>query len=502
MDVFTKKWNVSDLELFLKENMLMINDFFNYEYTKVIYSKEEIGNFVLNNANVLENLNFSLSYNNAFISVLLEYCSRFSLSSAITRLFSIVDKCSVKIDKRIRATEQYICNIDSNTTLINRFETICEILLEALLDEEDNDIKIITIVLSYYAKIVLDTHSHIQFSQQIQSRINEFKKRKEFSFLDNNFINEAISFDYNQNEETYIQIQKIIDGLLDKTLKEVDILQDFLEETLIEQDTEYSNLLSDIKMSFDLIRRIAKEKNDGSLNVGRGVKIIESEEELFSYMRRFGFMHKCKLESAFDYLPNNFSSKVNIFDWGCGQGIASMVYLERFPIDSVSKIVLIEPSVIAIKRASLHVKKYSSSIEIRTVAKNLDDLTKNDLIIENNGITIHLFSNILDIEDYSQRRLFNLIEETQSEENIFICVSPYINDARNDRVDSIKRYFHKRYNSFELLAEKENSKNKYNAFWNCNNYYRFNRICDINRHKNCGCNNKWTRVLRVFKVKF
>lgn len=57
------------------------------------------------------------------------------------------------------------------------------------------------------------------------------------------------------------------------------------------------------------------------------MKILESEEELFEYMKRFGNMHKAKLQSALEeHFPQKFSLKVNIIDWGCGQGIASMIF--------------------------------------------------------------------------------------------------------------------------------------------------------------------------------
>jgi cyclopropane fatty-acyl-phospholipid synthase-like methyltransferase len=44
-------------------------------------------------------------------------------------------------------------------------------------------------------------------------------------------------------------------------------------------------------------------------------------------------MHKAKLQSAFEALPNIFLSKISIVDWGCGQGIASMIFIEKFGAD-------------------------------------------------------------------------------------------------------------------------------------------------------------------------
>jgi hypothetical protein len=235
------------------------------------------------------------------------------------------------------------------------------------------------------------------------------------------------------------------------------------------------------------------------------VKILESEEELFGYFKSFGNMHKAKLLSAFEVLPETFDSKVNVIDWGCGQGFASMVFLEKYAHEDVNHITLIEPSEIALKRAALHCKKYCPDILFKTICKKIDDLDADNFNIPQSDVTIHLFSNILDIDDYSQSHLIELIELTQTGENYFTCVSPYIDAIKTERLESFKRHFENNCDSFELLLDITNTKSLSDGFWCCNNTYiqgnvNHGHYFNCNDFNECGCFNKWTRVIKVFKV--
>ncbi len=58
-------------------------------------------------------------------------------------------------------------------------------------------------------------------------------------------------------------------------------------------------------------------------------------------------------------------------------------------------------------------------------------------------------------------------------------------------------YFENKYDSFKLLLDIQNSKTTNDSYWNCNNNYK---NCKCPEHSNCGCNNQWTRVIKVFKV--
>ena len=90
---------------------------------------------------------------------------------------------------------------------------------------------------------------------------------------------------------------------------------------------------------------------DGLYNdLRRGTDIIDDETHLNMYLRSFGQMHKAKLDAAFSCLPditNIFSDNLEIYDWGCGQGTATIClldYLNKKGVSySISQINLIEP---------------------------------------------------------------------------------------------------------------------------------------------------------------
>ncbi|WP_221620560.1 hypothetical protein, partial [Tannerella forsythia] len=111
--------------------------------------------------------------------------------------------------------------------------------------------------------------------------------------------------------------------------------------------------------------------------------------------------------------------------------------------------------------------------------------------------------NILDIDGYSQKHLIELIDQTQANENYLVCVSPYIDAIKTERLEVFKRHFENAYESFKLLLELTN--NKSNEFWCCNNTYTRGSInhgdyFNCKAFDDCGCSNRWTRIIKVFKL--
>jgi hypothetical protein len=86
------------------------------------------------------------------------------------------------------------------------------------------------------------------------------------------------------------------------------------------------------------------------------------------------------------------------------QALATIVLLEHLGeknIDlNIDRVTLIEPSEIALKRASLHVKHFTPEVRMRTVLKDMDSLEATDVNSLDESVKIHLFSNILDVEAY------------------------------------------------------------------------------------------------------
>ncbi len=493
------------LDRFLNINMQAINDFYNSKYSHIVTCKDLIERFILLRNKQIEQLNYNRSYNKSFILMLLDYCERFNFIAATPRICSILSKNNIITNNRQQAALLFLYpKPKTNSELVDKFDTICIKLQLARRAEEDDESKVLATFLNYFGIIVRDTN--IFYAEQVKSKLLEAIENDTYPFLNHSYINEILQLDLANSDEAYKHIQYNIDKILNKedfVSIEIKVPENGI---LIEEDTEYARELSKTPAAFDSIRRISvrkfisfgKIKQNQLLNqLNRGVEIISNDDLMYAYLYSVGNMHKAKLQSAFESLSDTFELKINIIDWGCGQGIASMIFLEKYEHVGIDSITLIEPSEFAIKRASLHLKTYNPIIPIKTICKKLDELTVEDFQHGISDSTIHLFSNILDIDSYSQKYLIEVIEKTQSNMNYFVCISPHIDEIKTERLESFRRYFENKYDSFELLLNVQNSKSPIDAYWNCNNNYRNDNCLD---HPHNGCNNQWTRVLKVFKV--
>jgi ribosomal protein L11 methylase PrmA len=503
-NLFEKLFEISDsadsLDKYLYENMQAVNDFYNSDYSHIVTCKDSIYNFIHSKSKHIEQLDYSKSYTKSFVLMLLDYCERFNFFGAMPRVYTILNSNSVTINSRLQAALLFLYpKPKTNSELVDKFDVICEKLQLAIDTEEDKDNKSIATFLNYYGIVVNDTR--LEFAEQVKTKILTAIQNETYSFLQNKNILTVANIELQDLAVAYTQIQNVIDKVLEKESIVVYVPNEETAKTAqdftIETGTDYSRELLSVPNEFDAIRSISVRHAGSQKISGRGVKILESEEELFGYFKSFGNMHKAKLQSALEALPNSFSSKVNIIDWGCGQGIASMIFLEKYGNENINHITLIEPSEIALKRAALHCKKYCFQILLKTICKKLDDLDIDDFNLPQSDITIHLFSNILDIDGYSQNHLIELIEQTQAGENYFVCASPYIDAIKTERLESFKRHFENNCDSFELLLDITSTKGLSDIFWCCNNSYK-NCVCL--EHPENGCSNKWTRVIKVFSI--
>jgi ribosomal protein RSM22 (predicted rRNA methylase) len=278
------------------------------------------------------------------------------------------------------------------------------------------------------------------------------------------------------------QIKTILDQLLRR--KTIYKRQGFI----IEDDTKYAQQLKNVAANFTAIRRIAVNeyqpiKNDRIFHsLNRGVAILDQEPQLYSYLNSYGPMHYQKVYHALAELPEHiFAKNALVYDWGCGQGIASLALLDYMTECGIKRkinsVTLIEPSEIALKRAALHIKKLDGITDITTVHKDMDSLTGEDLINRHDDVKFHLLSNIIDVDYFSLAQLIALIKETFSGVNYFICASPYIDELKLSRMNSFCDAFAAHQN-FEMFSRVNNKKGEWVG----------ESIGD------------WTRMIRVFKV--
>lgn len=187
------------------------------------------------------------------------------------------------------------------------------------------------------------------------------------------------------------------------------------------------------------------------VDIDRGRKVLNTEEECDKYIALYGGHHFHKLYAAFPSTNFQYTEgkSIEIIDWGCGQAFATCILMDYFIEKCISPkielITLIEPSSIALWRGYSFVRQmlqptFSNNSLITTVNKCIDNLNFSDLVSSSSNIKIHLFSNILDVENFDLNKLYQLIISSFSGFNRIICTSPY-NNARNYRIDSFYNLF-------------------------------------------------------------
>ena len=181
-----------------------------------------------------------------------------------------------------------------------------------------------------------------------------------------------------------------------------------------------------------------------------GRKVLQSELELDGYLAAYGEMHIVKCRAALQNFPcishddeiqkHNFE----IFDWGCGQGVATLTLLEfleeRRLLGRLNAITLIEPSEIALKRAQQWVSQnVGPGVRVKAVSKYIPSDIEGTLddVSCSSYVSINLFSNILDIKSVN---LLWLARKTSSLANInyMVCIGPKF--TKNTRIQDFCGY--------------------------------------------------------------
>lgn len=184
-------------------------------------------------------------------------------------------------------------------------------------------------------------------------------------------------------------------------------------------------------------------------DTSNGRKILQHDEEVDTYIALYGAQHYHKLNSAYDTLDlSRFEGKtLEIFSYGCGPATDTCVLISY----SISKqinlniqcITLIEPSYVSLNQGERYVQSTlthnQTGLKIRKINKTLEYLDISDISSQPQNAKLHIFSNILDIEQINLAQLANLLKDSQKGANYFICISPklYNGKARIDQFCSI-----------------------------------------------------------------
>lgn len=182
-----------------------------------------------------------------------------------------------------------------------------------------------------------------------------------------------------------------------------------------------------------------------------GRAVLQTEQQLDAYLAAYGEMHVTKCRAALQNFPctepDSYINQHNyeIFDWGCGQGIATLTLLEflheRGLLGRLNAITLIEPSFIALNRAKEWVTQNAGpGVTVKTVNKLIPN-DRNATLEEvscDARVSINLFSNILDIQSLSLAWLAQKTG-TLADINYMICIGPKF--SSNTRITDFCGYF-------------------------------------------------------------
>lgn len=462
----TVAWSTVSLSDFISSNIDDIFMFFvNQNHTNLLLHRNALDEFLCNHFKIIRKLDFTSNENKIFLDVLIDACERLNLSFYFRPLTRIKENNSFQLSIRNESTLLYINGLRSISDFSNILIPLLDKLQNAFEIEEDSNKRVIAVFFNFYANLIRN-FGPIDGVRLICSSIRELKIN--YTFLSSEITDEILDIDINDSDETYEIIHSIIDEFLER---EAIYLTYSESNFIIELETEYARKLSEINPDIYDIRRLSSQlcncTDEVFISLGRGVSVLYDEQQLYAYIRSYGNMHFAKCNYAYERIPISFfDNNIEIIDYGCGQALASMTYLDflnkNHHSQVVEKITLIEPSEIALKRGALHIKLFNSEIDILTINKDLNGLVPNDF--NNNGnIKLHLFSNILDIDNYSTKHLANLINECFKGENIFVVVSPKITDLKTNRIDNFIYEF-QLFNP-EIIAHESKSPREWVSNW-------------------------------------
>ena len=194
--------------------------------------------------------------------------------------------------------------------------------------------------------------------------------------------------------------------------------------------------------SFELVRDVAtailKKQPDQVQqeiydSLERGTAMLYHGLQMDAFLHAYGRMHQAKLNYAFGHIPETFliQNEINIIDYGCGIGTGIMCYADFLRkqgyTQKINTITLIEPSVPTLQRATLHSRFFFPDAKIITVNKGFDQLNNEDFACEDEVPTLHILSNVLDL-DFDLEQFSSLIRNCTKGHNQFVCTGPYFND--------------------------------------------------------------------------
>ncbi len=179
-------------------------------------------------------------------------------------------------------------------------------------------------------------------------------------------------------------------------------------------------------ISFEYLRDMAKAKivrNGHKARheaLDRGRAIITDPELIAQYW----YSHSLMIQQQWNIFLASIDpppGRLLLIDYGCGQGLGGVLLFDRFKDlrERIDEIRLIEPSKLAIESASSILSCYCRNAELNLLNKYLDELSEEDLSGRDGTSTLHLMSNILDIDDFDVADLFSKMFSSNGRHDLF-----------------------------------------------------------------------------------
>jgi 2-polyprenyl-3-methyl-5-hydroxy-6-metoxy-1,4-benzoquinol methylase len=401
---------------------------------------------------------------NAFLILLAEKFLQTSFIGAITIIAEYLPEGSTKT--RLEASKLYLRVNDISKDYVNRSDSILSLIdKSAQIDEYHTNA--IRAFLSFYQSALIQ-FQRVQNESLANSLASVLKAAKyKYAFLQDAVLEHFLD---NITQISIHDALALIAETLHATIPQKTVCIN-VSSGITKEESAYAQTLYGLgNPTFNSIRDVSfkqlhiigdtQELYDRLI---RGEAIIDTPELLYKYFVSFGGKHKSKLYSAYDEIITKLQNvRFNIIDWGCGQGMATMVLLDfakqrGIQLD-IQNITMIEPSQLALSRALLHVDVLKQKeYRIQTINSDFDCLNAEEIICDNDYMTIHLFSNILDVENFSLDMGFmKKVSQKIKSDSIFVCVSPNRNDKLNNRLDLFYNYFDENFDT-ELIAARDDT---------------------------------------------
>ena len=386
----------------------------------------------------------------SFLFKLMLLFDKYILTKAFLGVFNFLERNDIELSGVLKALK--IANSTNDILYAKEnFNIFIKELNFAYESEEDPE-KLNYILKRYiFSELQMSQHNKDQYNNLIY--IFKGCLIPQNSFLDIDFFNDFL--------KDALESDKFIDNWKEK----IKFFNKKVYKTDFIINERYKNTIENIKnISFDDILRLCYNelKGKGVQNTtNHGKKLLESDEELMDYIRRYGDMHKEKLIGSFKKIKDHLEQydKINIIDYACGQAMATLNLVDFIKNNDlkckIEEVILIEPSQNALARAVLHSKCFLPNSKISFVPKYLNDLVDEDLSFKNPTLpTLQLFSNILDMEEVKLNNdLYSCISSSLSLKNIFVCVSPRISSISNNRLDIFYMHFKEYYQARQISNE-------------------------------------------------